>query len=48
MFDVWLVTARGDYSGVALLTQAGLMMFADATVRVDNAANGVSIEDSAP
>lgn len=45
VFDIWLAAARGDYSGMALLTLAGPMMFAEATVWGDNAAKAVSIGD---
>jgi len=45
VFDVWLAAARGDFSGMVLLTLAGPMMFAEATVWGDNTAKGVSIGD---
>jgi pimeloyl-ACP methyl ester carboxylesterase len=45
VFDVWLAAAKGDYSGMALLTLAGPMMFAEATVWGDNAAKAVSVGD---
>jgi pimeloyl-ACP methyl ester carboxylesterase len=45
VFDIWLAAAKGDYSGMALLTLAGPMMFAEATVWGDNAAKAVSIGD---
>ena len=32
VFDTWLAATKGDYSGMAMLTLAGPMMFADATV----------------
>ncbi len=35
-FDVWLAAAEGDYSGMALLTLAGPMMFAEVTTWGDN------------
>jgi len=45
VFDVWLAAAQGDYSGMALLTLAGPMMFAEATTWGDNAAKGTSMGD---
>ena len=45
VFDVWLAAAKGDYSGMALLTLAGPMMFAEATDWGDNAAKVVSVGD---
>jgi pimeloyl-ACP methyl ester carboxylesterase len=45
VFDVWLAAAKGDYSGMALLTLAGPMMFAEATTWGDNAAKGTSMGD---
>jgi len=45
VFDIWLAAAEGDYSGMALLTLAGPMMFAEATIWGDNAAKAVSIGD---
>lgn len=44
-FDVWMAAAQGDYSGMALLTLAGPMMFAKATNWGDNAAKAVSSGD---
>jgi pimeloyl-ACP methyl ester carboxylesterase len=44
VFDVWLAASRGDYSGMALLTLAGPMMFAEATTWGDNMAKAASID----
>jgi pimeloyl-ACP methyl ester carboxylesterase len=44
VFDVWLAAARGDYSGMALLTLAGPMMFANAAVWGDNIAKAASAD----
>jgi len=44
VFDVWLAAARGDYSGMALLSLAGPMMFANATVWGDNMAKAASAD----
>ena len=44
VFDTWLAAAKGDYSGMALLTLAGPMMFADATVWGENMAKAASAD----
>jgi pimeloyl-ACP methyl ester carboxylesterase len=38
VFDVWLAAAKGDYSGMVMLSLAGPMMFSDAAVWGDNIA----------
>jgi hypothetical protein len=45
VFDVWLAAEKGDYSGIALLTLAGPMMFAEATIWGDNTAKVASTGD---
>ena len=47
VFDVWLAAAKGDYSGMALLSLAGPMMFANATVWGDNMAKAASSDYAA-
>jgi pimeloyl-ACP methyl ester carboxylesterase len=47
VFDVWLAAEEGDYSGMALLTLAGPMMFAEATIWGDNTAKNTSTGDYA-
>ena len=44
VFDVWLAAAKGDYSGMAMLSLAGPMMFANATVWGDNMAKAASAD----
>jgi pimeloyl-ACP methyl ester carboxylesterase len=44
VFDVWLAAARGDYSGMTMLTLAGPMMFANATVWGENMAKAASAD----
>ncbi len=44
VFDVWLAAAKGDYSGMALLSLAGPMMFANAAVWGDNIAKAGSAD----
>ena len=44
VFDTWLAAAKGDYSGMAILTLAGPMMFADATVWGENIAKAASAD----
>ena len=44
VFDVWLAAAKGDYSGMVLLTLAGPTMFADAAVWGDNIAKAASAD----
>jgi pimeloyl-ACP methyl ester carboxylesterase len=44
VFDTWLAAAKGDYSGMAMLTLAGPMMFADATVWGENIAKAASAD----
>ena len=44
VFGVWLAAAKGDYSGMALLSLAGPMMFANATVWGDNMAKAASAD----
>jgi pimeloyl-ACP methyl ester carboxylesterase len=44
VFDVWLAAAKGDYSGMAMLSLAGPMMFADATVWGENIAKAASAD----
>ncbi len=44
VFDVWLAAARGDYSGMTMLSLAGPMMFANATVWGDNMAKAASAD----
>lgn len=44
VFDTWLAAAKGDYSGMAMLSLAGPMMFADATVWGDNIAKAASAD----
>jgi len=44
VFDTWLAAAKGDYSGMAILTLAGPMMFADATVWGENMAKAASAD----
>jgi len=47
VFDVWLAAAKGDYSGMALLSLAGPMIFANATVWGDNMAKAASADYAA-
>jgi len=47
VFDAWLAAAKGDYSGMALLSLAGPMMFANATVWGDNMAKAASADYAA-
>jgi pimeloyl-ACP methyl ester carboxylesterase len=44
VFDTWLAAAKGDYSGMAMLTLAGPMMFANATVWGENMAKAASAD----
>ncbi len=44
VFDTWLAAARGDYSGMAMLSLAGPMMFANATVWGENIAKAASAD----
>jgi len=44
VFDTWLAAAKGDYSGMAMLSLAGPMMFADATVWGENIAKAASAD----
>jgi len=44
VFDVWLAAAKGDYSGMAMLSLAGPMMFANATVWGDNIAKAAGAD----
>lgn len=44
VFDVWLAAARGDYSGMTMLSLAGPMMFANATVWGDNMSKAASAD----
>jgi pimeloyl-ACP methyl ester carboxylesterase len=44
VFDTWLAAAKGDYSGMAMLSLAGPMMFADATVWGENMAKAASAD----
>ena len=44
VFDTWLAAAKGDYSGMAMLSMAGPMMFADATVWGENIAKAASAD----
>ena len=44
VFDVWLAAAKGDYSGIALLSLVGPFMFADASVWGDNIAKAASAD----
>jgi len=44
VFDTWLAAAKGDYSGMAMLSLAGPMMFADATVWGENIAKAASTD----
>jgi len=44
VLDVWLAAAKGDYSGMAFLSMAGPMMFANATVWGDNMAKAASAD----
>lgn len=44
VFDTWLAAAKGDYSGMAILTLAGPMMFANATVWGENMAKNASAD----
>ena len=44
VFDVWLAAAKGDYSGVALLSIVGPFMFADASVWGDNIAKAANAD----
>jgi len=44
VFDVWLAASKGDYSGMAMLSLAGPMMFSSATVWGDNMAKAASAD----
>jgi len=44
VFDTWLAAAKGDYSGMAMLSLAGPMMFANATVWGENIAKAASAD----
>ena len=44
VLDVWLAAAKGDYSGMAMLSLAGPMLFANATVWGDNMAKAASAD----
>ncbi|MCA9921662.1 MAG: alpha/beta fold hydrolase, partial [Anaerolineales bacterium] len=44
VFDTWLAAAKGDYSGMAMLTLAGPMMFAEATVWGENIAKAAGAD----
>ena len=44
VFDTWLAAAKGDYSGMAMLSLAGPMMFANATVWGENLAKAASAD----
>jgi len=44
VFDTWLAAAKGDYSGMAMLSLAGPMMFADATMWGENIAKAASAD----
>jgi len=44
VFETWLAAAKGDYSGMAMLSLAGPMMFADATVWGENIAKAASAD----
>ena len=44
VFDVWLAAAKGDYSGMTLLSLAGPMMFSNAAVWGDNIAKAGSAD----
>jgi len=44
VFDVWLAAKQGDYSGMAMLSLAGPMMFAEATVWGDNMSKAASAD----
>ncbi|NKB71459.1 MAG: alpha/beta fold hydrolase [Candidatus Latescibacteria bacterium] len=44
LFDAWMAAARGDASGLALMTLAGKFMFADAAIWGDNAAKVMSVD----
>jgi len=44
VFDVWLAAAKGDYSGMALLSLAGPMMFSNAAVWGENIAKAASTD----
>lgn len=47
-FDVWLAAARGDPSGMALMTYLGPRQFASASVWGDNAAKRLSLGEFDP
>ena len=44
VFDLWLAAAKGDYSGMVLLSLAGPMMFANAAVWGENMAKAASAD----
>jgi len=44
VFDTWLAASKGDYSGMAMLSLAGPMMFADATVWGENIAKAANAD----
>ena len=45
VFDVWLAAAKGDYSGMVLLTLLGPRMFAQATLWGENIAKAANADD---
>ena len=44
VFDTWIAAGKGDYSGMALLSLAGPMMFAEASLWSENAAKAASAD----